>query len=64
MTLAIVSLLQLYLFYLTVDKLVQVPKEFKTKKIILLFSAGIWFMAFLFFIHLIYKELKIINKNK
>ena len=61
---SIAGLFLLSLFFMTIDKLVQVPKENLTKRIILLFIACTWFLSFLFFVICFYKELKIINKNK
>jgi len=60
---AIASLFQLYLFFWTIDKLVETPKYNITKKIILLFIACIWFLGFLIFIYSMYKELKSKNDN-
>ena len=53
------GLFQMYLFFMTIDKLVKVPKENITKKIILLLIACTWFLAFLFIIYQIYKEIKL-----
>lgn len=59
----IAALFQLYLFFLTIDKLVNVPKENITKKIILLLIACTWFLTFLMFAYEAYKEIKL-RKNK
>jgi hypothetical protein len=59
----IAALFQLYLFFLTIDKLVNVPKENITKKLILLFIACTWFLTFLMFAYETYKEIKL-RKNK
>ena len=57
------ALFQLYLFFLTIDKLVNVPKENITKKLILLLIACTWFLTFLMFAYEAYKEIKL-RKNK
>ena len=53
------ALFQLYLFFMTIDKLIQVPKENITKKLILLFIACTWFLTFLMFAYEAYKEIKL-----
>lgn len=60
---AISGLMQLYLFFVTIDSLVQVSKYNITKKIILSFIACIWFLGFLFFVYSMFKELKSKNDN-
>jgi hypothetical protein len=57
------ALFQLYLFFMTIDKLVYVPKENITKKIILLLIGCTWFLAFLIFAYETYKEIKL-KKHK
>ena len=57
------ALFQLYLFLMTIDKLVQVPKENFTKKLILLLIACTWFLTFLMFAYESFKEIKL-RKNK
>jgi hypothetical protein len=59
---SIAALCQLYLFYMIIDKLVQVYKEDLTKRIILLFFACTWFLSFLMFAYDTYKEIKL-RKN-
>ena len=44
---------------MTIDKLIQVPKENITKKLILLFIACTWFLTFLMFAYETYKEIKL-----
>jgi hypothetical protein len=55
----IAGLFQLYLFFITIEKLVHTPKDNIIKKTILLFIACTWFLAFIFFVYQTYKEIKL-----